>query len=66
MYIGGDFVDSVSGRIRESIDPGIGLPFATFAYGNTADAGAAIDVARKTFDSGVWSGITQEERSRTG
>ena len=43
---------------------GIGLPFATFAYGNAADAQTAIDVARKTFDSGVWSGLTQEERSR--
>jgi aldehyde dehydrogenase (NAD+) len=64
MYIGGDFVDSVSSRTRESIDPGIGLPFATFAYGNVADAEAAIDVARKTFDSGVWSGLAQEERSR--
>ena len=64
MYIGGDFVESVSSRTRESIDPGFGLPFATFAYGNEADAQAAIDVARKTFDSGVWSGLTQEERSR--
>lgn len=64
MYIGGDFVDSVSGRTRESIDPGIGLPFATFAYGNAADAQAAIDVARETFDSGVWSNLIQEERSR--
>lgn len=64
MYIGGDFVDSASGRTRESIDPGIGLPFATFAYGTASDAQAAIDVARKTFDSGVWSGLSQEERSR--
>jgi len=64
MYIGGEFVDSVTGRTRESIDPGTGIPFATVAYGDVSDAEAAIDEARRSFDSGVWSGLDQEERSR--
>jgi len=64
MFIGGEFVESLSGRTREAIDPGTGLPFATYAYGGSADAEAAIDVARKTFDSGVWSALSQDERSR--
>lgn len=64
MYIGGEFVDSISGRTREAIDPGTGLPFATYAYGGGSDAEAAIGVARKTFDSGVWSSLAQDERSR--
>lgn len=64
MYIGGEFVDSISGRTKDSIDPGTGIPFATVAYGDVIDAEAAIDVARKTFDSGVWSGLAPDERSR--
>ena len=64
MYIGGEFADALSGRTRESIDPGTGLPFATVAYGDASDAVAAIDVARITFDSGIWSGLDQEKRSR--
>ncbi len=64
MYIGGEFVDSITGRIKESIDPGTGMPFATVAYGDVSDAEAAIDAARTSFDSGVWSGMDAEERSR--
>jgi aldehyde dehydrogenase (NAD+) len=64
MYIGGEFVDSITGRTWETIDPGTGIPFATVAYGDISDAEAAIDAARTTFDSGVWSGLDPQERSR--
>jgi len=62
LFIDGKFVDAASGKTFESIDPGSGAPFATVARAGAADAEAAIEAARKAFDSGVWSGMTPEAR----
>ncbi|MFW5930827.1 MAG: aldehyde dehydrogenase family protein, partial [Desulfosalsimonas sp.] len=62
LFINGEFVDAESGRTFESIDPGTGSPIATVAMADTPEAEAAIDAARKAFDSGVWSGLSPTER----
>ncbi|HQG32886.1 MAG TPA: aldehyde dehydrogenase family protein, partial [Deltaproteobacteria bacterium] len=64
MFINGEQVEAIKGGKAEAIDPGTGKPFATFAYGGPEDADAAVDAARKAFDSGVWSDMPPVERSR--
>ncbi len=64
MFIGGEFVDALSGKTVETLDPGTGKAFSTVAYGDEREAQAAIDAARTAFDSGVWSGLEPKERSR--
>jgi acyl-CoA reductase-like NAD-dependent aldehyde dehydrogenase/alcohol dehydrogenase class IV len=64
MFINGETVDAIGGTKAEAIDPGTGKVIATFAYGGPEDANAAVDAARKAFDSGVWSNMQPAERSR--
>ena len=63
LFIDGEFVDAQDGRSFESIDPGTEMPIATVAQAGLADAEKAIAAARKSFDSGVWSGLTTEARA---
>ncbi|MCJ8501864.1 aldehyde dehydrogenase family protein [Desulfatitalea alkaliphila] len=63
LFINGAFVDAADGGTFQSIDPGTGAPIATVAKAGAADAEAAIDAARRAFDSGVWSGLTPRERA---
>ena len=62
LFINGEFVDAADGKTFESIDPGTGAPIATVARAGASEAEAAIDAARKAFDSGVWSGLTPAAR----
>jgi len=62
LFIDGEFVDAQSGKTRETIDPGTGLPFATVAQAGEADAEAAIAAARRAFDRGDWSGLDMAAR----
>lgn len=63
MFIGGEFVEAASGKTMECRDPGTGQPFATVPLGGKDDADRAVKAARKAFDSGVWSGLSPEERT---
>jgi len=62
LFIDGQFVDATGGKTFETFDPGTGLPIATVARASAADAEAAIQAARRAFDSGVWSGMTPAAR----
>ena len=62
LFIDGKFVDAISGKTFESIDPGTETPIAVIAQAGKADAEAAIAAARKAFNSGVWSGLTPAAR----
>jgi aldehyde dehydrogenase (NAD+) len=62
LFIDGEFVDAADGKTFETIDPGTGQVFATVAKAGTADATAAIEAAKRAFDSGIWSGKSMEER----
>jgi acyl-CoA reductase-like NAD-dependent aldehyde dehydrogenase/alcohol dehydrogenase class IV len=63
LFIDGEFVESTSGEVMESIDPGTGIPFATVAKANAADAEKAVMAAKRAFDSGKWSGLSPRERA---
>lgn len=56
MYIDGHWVAAISGQTRKIINPSNQQLIAEVTEGNREDAKAAIAAARKTFDSGVWSG----------
>lgn len=62
LFINGEFVDAANGQTLESIDPGTGQAIATVAKAGASEAEAAVNAARKAFDSGVWSGLTSADR----
>jgi len=62
LFIDGQFTDAQSGRTFEVIDPGTEKPIAQVAEAGEADALAAIEAARRAFESGVWSGLAPRER----
>jgi aldehyde dehydrogenase (NAD+) len=63
LFIDGEFVEAASGDVFETIDPGIGVPFATVAKAGKADVEAAIAAARRAFDSGIWSNLSPAARA---
>ncbi|MBH5318318.1 aldehyde dehydrogenase [Paenibacillus sp. GSMTC-2017] len=63
LFIGGEFVDSISGNTFDTINPATNKKLATVALANEADTVRAIEVAQRTFESGVWSTMTVEKRA---
>lgn len=63
LFINGEYVDAESGETFDSINPATNEKLATVANAGVADAKRAIDVAHRTFESGVWSKMPVEERS---
>ena len=63
MLIGGELVDSASGRTFDSIDPSTGEPFARVARAGREDAERAVRAARAAFDQGPWPRMKGRERS---
>lgn len=63
LFIDGRYVESLSGETFDTINPATNRKLATVANGGIADAKWAIDVAQRTFASGVWSKMPVEERS---
>lgn len=64
LFIDGEYIDAISGETFDSINPATNEVLATVAMGGAEDAKLAIDVAQRTFESGVWSKMPVEERSR--
>ncbi|WP_293811253.1 aldehyde dehydrogenase family protein [uncultured Bosea sp.] len=60
-FIDGRFVESVSGRLMESFDPGRGKAFATVAAGDAEDIDRAVAAARAAL-SGPWSRLSPAAR----
>jgi|GEM_PF-2371080 len=52
LFIDGEFVDSATGEVFQSIDPGTEQPFAKVAKAGPKDAEAAVAAARRAFDTG--------------
>lgn len=63
LFIDGKYVDALSGETFDTINPATNEKLATVANANADDAKLAIDVAHRTFKSGVWSKMPVEERS---
>jgi len=52
LFINGEFVDAADGKTFFSIDHGTGEPIATVAQAGEGEVNAAIESARRAFDSG--------------
>ncbi|KRF67256.1 2-hydroxymuconic semialdehyde dehydrogenase [Bacillus sp. Soil768D1] len=64
LFINGEYVNALSGETFDSINPATNKKLATVVNGGQADAKLAIDVAQRTFASGIWSKMPVEERSK--
>jgi len=62
MFINGEWVDSLSGRTREIINPYDSKVIAIVAEGDASDSKKAIEAAREAFDFGVWPTLTGSDR----
>ena len=63
-YIDGSWCAATDGAEREVIDPFDARPVRTVTEGSAVDARAAIDAARRAFDSGAWPRTSAVERGR--
>ena len=61
-YINGEYTDAVSGETFECISPVDGRLLGKIASCDAADAQRAVDNARATFNSGVWSRLAPAKR----
>lgn len=64
LYINGEFVDSVSGKTFETLNPATGQLLAKVTEAGPEDIDKAVRAAREAFDNGPWSRIGTAERSR--
>ncbi|AOS96045.1 Aldehyde dehydrogenase PuuC [Microbulbifer aggregans] len=63
-FINGEYVDALSGETRATRSPADGRELAQVASCGPEDAELAVKVARKTFESGVWSHMPPMERKK--
>jgi aldehyde dehydrogenase (NAD+) len=64
MFIGGKWVDSVSGKTFPTLNPATGEVICQVAEGDKADVDLAVKAARKAFEEGPWPKMTASERGR--
>ncbi|XP_061366499.1 aldehyde dehydrogenase family 2 member C4-like [Gastrolobium bilobum] len=64
LFINGDFVDSISGKEFETIDPRTGEVIARIAEGAKEDIDVAVKAARVAFDNGPWPRMPGAERAK--
>jgi phenylacetaldehyde dehydrogenase len=64
LFIGGQWVNSASGKTFETPDPSTGETLAQIAEGDKEDINRAVRAAREAFDNGPWSTMTPSERGR--
>ncbi len=63
-FIGGKWVDAISGKTFDTFDPGSGRVIAEVAECDAADVDKAVAAAREAFESGPWSRTTGSDRAR--
>jgi aldehyde dehydrogenase (NAD+) len=64
LLIDGKWVDSVSGKTFETINPATGDVIAHVAEGDKADVDKAAKAARRAFETGPWRKMNARERGR--
>jgi acyl-CoA reductase-like NAD-dependent aldehyde dehydrogenase len=64
LFIGGKWVDAVSGKTYATINPANGETITLIADADTRDADAAVQAARKSFESGPWPEMSAADRGR--
>lgn len=64
LFINGEYVDSISGETFDTFNPATNQKLTTVASANEEDVERAVQVAQQTFESGIWSKMPVEERSK--
>ncbi|XP_027359183.1 aldehyde dehydrogenase family 2 member C4-like [Abrus precatorius] len=64
LFINGEFVDSVSGKTFETVDPRTEEVMAEIAEATEEDVDIAVKAAREAFDFGPWPRMTGAERAK--
>src|SRR5580658_3894670 len=64
LFIGGKWLDSVSGKTFPAINPATGETICQVAEGDKADIDLAVKAARKTLESSAWSRMDAADRGR--
>jgi phenylacetaldehyde dehydrogenase len=64
MLIDGRWVNAASGKTFPTYNPATGEVLAQIAEGDRADIDAAVQAARKAFESGPWPRMSASERGR--
>ncbi|MDY3558919.1 aldehyde dehydrogenase family protein [Gemmata sp. JC673] len=64
LLIGGKWVDSVSGKTFETLDPASGEVICRVAEGDKADIDLAVRAARAALETGPWGRMNASERGR--
>ncbi|PRX51409.1 5-carboxymethyl-2-hydroxymuconic-semialdehyde dehydrogenase [Prauserella shujinwangii] len=63
-FIGGESVDSLSGRTFDVLDPVSNEPYVRAAAGQAEDIDRAVAAARAAFDEGPWPSLLPRARAR--
>lgn len=61
-FVDGRYQDALSGETRETISPGDGRKLADVANCGIEDADHAVNIARRSFESGVWANMAPADR----
>ena len=64
LFIGGKWLDSVSGKTFPTINPATGETICQVAEGDKADVDLAVKAARKAFEDSPWSKMNASDRGR--
>ncbi len=64
LFIGGKWVDSVSGKTFPTVNPATGETICQVAEGDKADIDLAVKAARKAFEEGPWPKMNASDRGR--
>jgi aldehyde dehydrogenase (NAD+) len=64
LFIGGKWLDSVSGKTFPAINPATGATICQVAEGDKADIDLAVKAARKALETGPWKKMDAVERGR--
>ncbi|XVE54296.1 hypothetical protein DITRI_Ditri03aG0069400 [Diplodiscus trichospermus] len=64
LFINGEFVDSISGKTFEVVDPRTEAVVTRVSEGNAEDVYLAVKAARQAFDHGPWPRLSGSERGR--
>jgi aldehyde dehydrogenase (NAD+) len=64
LLIDGKWIDAVSGRTFETINPATGETIAHVAEGEKPDVDKAVAAARRAFEKGAWRKMSARERGR--
>lgn len=64
LFIGGQFVDSTSGKTFESYNPSTGQLNGIVAEAQAEDVDLAVKAARKAFETGAWANMAPSDRGR--